>query len=295
MFWDWSRTSEFFSELETEVDESLDQNIEDNLPSDSDSDPGPQSPTNHQQISPSLIPHTPSEPVTTDDDEHVHNTEILQPVSPSQESNSSVASRSLMPPRRSTRVPKPALPRSACQPKPDALYVGGEVSIPQTYKEAIHCTNSAKWKSAIDEKLSSINQKGGFSHVTHVPHGRIPIGSRWVFIVKSDGRFKARLVAQGFSQAHGIEYFDTYSPTLRMDSLRILLAVAAFFGWEIHQIDVRTAYLEGDFTDEIYMQTPEGVEGTKYVRLNKALYGLKQAGKAWYDKLDGKFMALSFN
>ncbi|KAI0991250.1 hypothetical protein K3495_g16937, partial [Podosphaera aphanis] len=80
-----------------------------------------------------------------------------------------------------------------------------------------------------------------------------------------------------------------------MDSLRILLAVAAFFDWEIHQIDVRTAYLEGDLTDEIYMQTPEGVEGTKYVRLNKALYGLKQAGKAWYDKLDSKFMALSFN
>lgn len=137
--------------------------------------------------------------------------------------------------------------------------------IPHNYAEAITCPQSSKWKLAIQEELDSLKAKNVFTPITHIPHGRMPIGSRWVFTVKSDGRYKARLVAQGFSQKFGIDYQETYSPTLRADSLRILLAVAAFRDWEIHQIDVKTAYLEGDLSEEIFMKSPEGMSASNYV------------------------------
>ncbi|KAI0993402.1 hypothetical protein K3495_g14782, partial [Podosphaera aphanis] len=196
--------------------------------------------------------------------------------------------------RRSSRMRKQIEPRSAWQPRPRALYVGGDITIPQNYKEAVGGPNKSNWQIAIDEELDSLSEKNVFTPVTHVPHDRKPIGSRWVFTVKSDGRFKARLVAQGFSQIHGVDYFDTYSPTLRMDSLRILLAVATFNDWEIDQVDVKTAYLEGDLDEVIFMRSPEGMKTTKYVRLNKSLYGLKQSGKAWYEKLDNRLTNIGF-
>ena len=139
-----------------------------------------------------------------------------------------------------------------------------------------------------------MKEKEVFKPITHVPRGKKIVGSRWIFTVKSDGRYKARLVAKGFSQIHGINYFDTYSPTLRMDSLRILLAVSAFYDWEIHQIDVRTAYLEGDLEEDVYIKCPEGIQGTNYVKVDKALYGLKQSGRAWYKKLDAKLSSIKF-
>lgn len=125
------------------------------------------------------------------------------------------------------------------------MYVEGDFSIPDSFDEAVNGPDKIKWKAAIQEELDSLVEKEVFSPVTHVPHGRRPIGSRWVFTVKSDGRFKARLVAQGFNQVYGLDYLETYSPTLRMDSLRILLSVSAYYDWEIHQVDVKTAYLEG--------------------------------------------------
>lgn len=78
-----------------------------------------------------------------------------------------------------------------------------------------------------------------------------------------------------------------------MDSLRTLLAVAAFCDWEIHPLDVNTAYFESDFQEEIFMKFPEGVIGAKYVKINKALYELKQSGRAWYKKLDAKLSSLN--
>ena len=78
-----------------------------------------------------------------------------------------------------------------------------------------------------------------------------------------------------------------------MDSLRLLLAVSAFRDWEIHQVDVKTAYLEGDLHEDVFIKYPEGMTGTKYVKVNKALYDLKQSGRAWYEKLDSKLSSLN--
>ena len=104
--------------------------------------------------------------------------------------------------------------------------------------------------------------------------------------VKADGsidRYKARLVAKGFSQLEGTDFDETFAPVARLSSIRALLALGAHYDWEIHQMDVKTAFLNGDLDEEIYMTQPEGFVQPGKVnmvcKLRKALYGLKQAGR----------------
>ena len=96
-------------------------------------------------------------------------------------------------------------------------------------------------------------------------------------------RLKARLVARRFSQIYGVDYLDTYAPVVKLASIRILLAIAAIYGLEIHQMDVVTAFLAGDLEEEIYMEQPEGFEVETdedlVCLLRKGLYGLKQASR----------------
>lgn len=288
-FWDWTKSSgEQFGELEIHSDDVPADNFDkddtnlspiSDSDSDSDSNSDTDDPSNDiletsSNANPEIEnqPPKPSEPV-----EYSSNKNITESQAP----------------RRSNRIRTTIPPRSAWQPQ--IHYVNEKISIPQSYQEAVTGPNKVQWESAIHQELDSLSQKRVFTPIIHVPHGRRPIGSRWVFSVKSDGRFKARLVAQGFSQIYGVDYFDTYSPTLHMDSLRILLAVAAFNDWEVHQIDVKTAYLEGELTEDIFMRTPEGLKNTsKFVKINKSLYGLKQSGKAWYEKLNEKLVLFDF-
>ncbi|KAI0995141.1 hypothetical protein K3495_g13040 [Podosphaera aphanis] len=280
-FWDWKGSPSIsFDQVEVPISAGQTQP---ELESDSDEDFGAEIdvvPSNDlSSISPAPVES--SQPAVLNDN-----------IADSPSSSSSIPEVDVSSLRRSNRIPKPIAPRSAWQPRTQALNVREDISVPQSYSEAVNGPERDQWKVAIDDELSSLEDKGVFKPITHIPHGRKPIGSRWVFTVKSDGRFKARLVAKGFSQVPGIDYFDTYAPTLRMDSLRILLAVSAFRDWEIHQIDVKTAYLEGDLHEEIFMKCPEGMLGTKFVRLEKSLYGLKQSGRAWNEKLDMKLCAL---
>ena len=118
------------------------------------------------------------------------------------------------------------------------------------------------------------------------PRGRKVIKYRWVFDIKTDGRKKARLVAKGFSQVEGLDYDQVFSPVVRFESVRLILAMAALEGWVLTGLDVRNAYLYGKLDEEIYMEQPEGfiVPGKEnmVLRLRRALYGLKQAGLAWW-------------
>ena len=109
-------------------------------------------------------------------------------------------------------------------------------------------------------------------------------------------KYNEILVAKGYSQVHGIDYNETFAPVVKMDSIRIALAIAASKQWEVHHMDVKCAFLNGDITKDIYMQKPEGfVSNPSLVcRLNKSLYGFKQAPRAWYVKIDGFFLSLSF-
>ena len=118
------------------------------------------------------------------------------------------------------------------------------------------------------------------------PPGANVISSRWVFDIKyaeNSGidKFKARLVARGFSQRYGIDYQDTFTPTMRIDSLRVLLAIVAVEDLEYHQVDVNNAFTQSTNTETIYMSPPDGVRTAKgrVLKVLKSLYGLKQAAR----------------
>jgi len=122
-----------------------------------------------------------------------------------------------------------------------------------------------------------------------------------VFKTKTDSldnieRYKARLIAKGFTQKEEIDYIETFSPVSKKDSLRIILALVAHFDLELQQMNVKIAFLNSDLEDEVYMKQPEGFSfssGKHLVyKLNKSIYGLKQASRQWYLKFHGQFLHL---
>lgn len=141
------------------------------------------------------------------------------------------------------------------------------------------------------------HKTNGTWEIVDLPPDRKPIGSKWTFKIKYTAsgeiaRFKARLCAKGFAQKQGIDYTETFSPVVRYDSIRTLLAIAAQNNLRIRQFDVKTAFLNGILNEDVYMSLPEGLEVTnsnKVCKLNKALYGLKQASRCWNTTFD-KFL-----
>ena len=140
-------------------------------------------------------------------------------------------------------------------------------------------------------------------HLVDLPPGCKAIGCKWVLRkkLKPDGsvdKYKARLVAKGFRQRKNIDFFDTFSPVTRIASIRVLISIASLNNLLIHQMDVKTAFLNGDLEEEIYMEQPEGfiVHGqeSKVCKLDKSLYGLKQAPKQWHEKFDNLLMSKGF-
>ena len=100
--------------------------------------------------------------------------------------------------------------------------------------------------------------KNGTWELPDLPTGRRDVKSKWVFKLKADGRYRARLVAKGFMQIPGIDFDETFSPVARFESLRMLLALAALEDWHIHSMDVKSAFLNGELDEEIYMEEPQG-------------------------------------
>jgi Reverse transcriptase (RNA-dependent DNA polymerase) len=141
-----------------------------------------------------------------------------------------------------------------------------------------------EWKIACTEELEALYQCNVFK-LTNLPKGCKIIGCRWVFDVKSDGHKKARLVAQGFLQVEGIDFNELFSPVVRFESVRLILALSALKNYYCVGVDVYNAYLYGKLDEEIYMRQPEGFKArgqeNKVIHLQRALYGLKQAGLAW--------------
>jgi transposase InsO family protein len=198
--------------------------------------------------------------------------------------------------------------QNAYVPVMDALELAFAVSTtlePKSLAEAITRPDADKWiDAAIEEVKSLINNKTW--EIVPLPHGRKAIGSRWVFKIKrnSDGsieRYKGRLVAKGFLQREGVDYSETFAPTVRLSAVRTVLALAAIEDMELESVDISTAFLNGDMEEEVYMKIPEGlaIEGTEekgewVVRLLKAIYGLKQAGRMWAKKLHEVLTSLEF-
>jgi Reverse transcriptase (RNA-dependent DNA polymerase) len=154
-----------------------------------------------------------------------------------------------------------------------------------------------EWKIACKEELEALRRRNVFK-LTDLPKGCKTIGCRWVFDVKSDGRKKARLVAQGFSQVEGIDFNELFSPVVHFESVQLILALSALEDYYCVGVDVRNAYLYGKLDEEIYMRQPEGFKArgqeNKVICLQHALYGLKQAGLAWWKELNSSMNELGF-
>jgi Reverse transcriptase (RNA-dependent DNA polymerase) len=169
--------------------------------------------------------------------------------------------------------------------------VCGDLIEPKTYKQAVSSPQAKEWLQAMEEELQSIRDNRTWE-LTDLPANRKPVGSKWVFKLKLNehgvvARYKARLVAQGFSQKYGVDYDQVFAPVARHTTMRLLLSVAGAKKMAVRQYDVKTAFLNGALTEEIYMKQPVGfASGDKVYRLRKSLYGLKQAARVWNQLLD---------
>jgi hypothetical protein len=173
-----------------------------------------------------------------------------------------------------------------------------QVYEPKTYRQAIACPEKDKWVVAMEEELTSIEINKTWSLVD-LPNGRTPIGCRWVYKVKDNGdqpsRYKARLVAQGFTQKFGEDYDEVFAPVTRSSTFRTLLTIASKQNLTVQQFDVKTAFLNGTLQEEIYMKLPPNhIQSDKVLRLNKSLYGLKQAARSWNQTLNKAMTSAGF-
>jgi hypothetical protein len=139
--------------------------------------------------------------------------------------------------------------------------------------------------------------------LTNIPKKQKPIGVKWVFKAKNNAkgeieRYKARLVVKGYSQRPGIDYGEVFAPIARLETIRMVISLAAQNKWKIYQMDVKFAFLNGILEEEIYVEQPIGyvIKGNeeKVLKFKKALYGLKQAQRAWNSRIDNYFQKNGF-
>ncbi|KAJ9538231.1 hypothetical protein OSB04_030964 [Centaurea solstitialis] len=199
---------------------------------------------------------------------------------------------------------------------------GGDLNEPTSYGEAVsgviksvsakktNCkrnhspsgNESEQWQEAMKAEMQSMYDNQVWE-LTDLPQHCRAVGRKWVFKKKTnmDGNvhtFKVRLVAKGFTQTHGIDYDETFSPVAMLKSIRILMAISAYFNYEIWQMDVKTAFLNGKLTEDVYMEQPEGFEDpknpNKVCKLLKSIYGLKQASRSWNLHFDERIKEFGF-
>lgn len=180
---------------------------------------------------------------------------------------------------------------------PDMLFLSAEE--PANFDEASLDTH---WQEAMQNEVEAIEKNGTWT-LTELPPGHKPIGLRWVYKVKKDHegkilKYKARIVAKGYVQRQGIDYDEVFAPVARLDTIRLILAMAAQRRWQVHHLDVKSAFLNGDLKEEVYVAQPPGFinknQEHKVYRLKKALYGLKQAPRTWNQHLDLCLKELGF-
>ena len=137
------------------------------------------------------------------------------------------------------------------------------VTVPKTYKQAVESDQAENWRIAMDKEMDSLQENNTYTLVP-IPEGAMIVGGRWVFALKvepgGNELYKARYVAKGFAQREGYDYFETFAPTAKMSSVRMLMQVSAELNLTVHQMDVKTAYLNAPIDTEIFMSQPKGYE-----------------------------------
>ncbi|CAI5934292.1 unnamed protein product [Closterium sp. NIES-64] len=177
----------------------------------------------------------------------------------------------------------------------------GDIPTPRSYAEAVEGPYSSQWQAAMDAEMASWKSTGTYVDAVPPPGANI-VSGMWIFRVKrppgSPPVFKARYVARGFSQRQGVDYFQTFSPTPKMTTLRVLLHIAAQRDYELHSLDFSTAFLQGSLHEEIWLRRPPGFTGTfppgTQWSLRRPVYGLRQAPREWHDTLRTTLAALGF-
>ena len=169
-----------------------------------------------------------------------------------------------------------------------------DVDEPKNLKEAFNGKDAEQWRNAADNEYNSLIKNNTWELV-ELPEGHNVVGCKWLFKIKrnADGsvsRYKSRLVAQGFTQEAGRDYEEVFAPVAKYSSIRSVLAIANQLDMDVHQMDVKTAFLNGDIDKDIYMRQPEGYENCEnphmVCKLNKSIYGLKQSARCWNVTLD---------
>jgi len=172
-------------------------------------------------------------------------------------------------------------------------------AVPGSHRDALRET---AWRTAMIDELTALHHNKTWVLVPR-PRGVNVVGSKWIFKTKhrpagSVDKYKARLVARGFTQQLGIDYGDTFSPVVKPATVRLVLALAVSRGWSLRQIDVSNAFLHGYLSEDVYMQQPTGFEDARFpshvCKLQRALYGLKQSPRAWYARLSTRLLELGF-
>ena len=170
---------------------------------------------------------------------------------------------------------------------------------PIGFEEAVQ---SKKWRDAMDEEIQAIRKNDTWD-LADLPKDHKAIGVKWVYKVKKNAkgeveRYKARLVVKGYKQRAGIDYDEVFAPVARLETIRLIISIAAQMKWNIYQMDVKSAFLNGFLEEEVYIEQPTGYEvkghENKVLKLNKALYGLKQAPRAWNTRIDKYFQENNF-
>lgn len=177
-----------------------------------------------------------------------------------------------------------------------ALFVGND---PVSFGDAV---KSMKWRKAMDAEIEAIERNDTWE-LTDLPTEAKKVGVKWIYKTKFNengevDKYKARLVAKGYTQEHGVDYTEVFAPVARLDTIRVVISLAALKEWTIYQLDVKSAFLHGELSEEVFVEQPPGYEQKgneqKVYRLKKALYGLKQAPRAWYSRIESYFMKEGF-
>ncbi|GJT13547.1 retrotransposon protein, putative, ty1-copia subclass [Tanacetum coccineum] len=178
----------------------------------------------------------------------------------------------------------------------------GVLNQPTSYKSAMLYSESNKWIDAMNAEIQSMMDNNVWVLVD-LPPGCKTVGSKWLFKKKTDMDgivhvYKARLVAKGYTQLYGVDYEETFSPVADIRAIRILISIAAYYDYEIWQMDVKTAFLNGYLDEDIYMVQPEGFidpnHPRKVCKLKRSIYGLKQASRSWNKRFDEEIKRFGF-
>lgn len=209
-------------------------------------------------------------------------------------------------PRFSPRRPVVRAPSHSCEVRADLKRFAMAAAVEQPdYREpdplsvadALSRPDAAKWQEAIDQEVASCLEYGVWEECL-LPPGKNALPSRFVLERKRDGRYKARLVAGGHRQQHGLDFEETYAPVCSYRTMRMILATCAHEDLEMRQFDIRTAFLNGELEEEVYIRTPAGAghlaRAGRVLRLLRALYGLRQASRAWNKRLEAALVEKGF-